>query len=183
MLPEIVDMNMPAEGVFHNLVIVSIQKRYPGQARKVMYALWGLGLMMLAKTIVVVSEHVNVHDLSEVAWRATGNIDPKRDLVIVDGPDGRPRPRRAPPSLRRQARRRRHREEDALDDIAQAWPDEIVHERRGPRARHAALEGVRALSRRAVRHFLDAIKFEHTVFALPFAYIAMVLAADGWPGW
>jgi len=86
MLPEIVDVNMPAEGVFHNLVIVSIRKRYPGQARKVMHALWGMGLMMLAKTIVVVSEHVNVHDLSEVAWRATGNIDPRRDLVVIEGP-------------------------------------------------------------------------------------------------
>src|SRR5256712_6562570 len=86
MLPEIVDVNMPAEGVFHNLVIVSIRKRYPGHARKVMQALWGMGLMMLAKTIVVVSEHVNVHDLSEVAWRATGNIDPRRDLVILEGP-------------------------------------------------------------------------------------------------
>ncbi|HTE83394.1 MAG TPA: menaquinone biosynthesis decarboxylase, partial [Dehalococcoidia bacterium] len=86
MLPEVVDLNMPAEGVFHNLVIVSIKKRYAGQARKVMYALWGMGLMMLAKTIVVVSEHVNVHDLSEVAWRATGNVDPLRDLVVVEGP-------------------------------------------------------------------------------------------------
>src|SRR5947208_544312 len=86
LLPEVVDVNMPAEGIFHNLVIVSIQKRYPGHARKVMTALWGMGLMMLAKTIVVVSAHVNVHDLSEVAWRATGNIDPKRDLVILDGP-------------------------------------------------------------------------------------------------
>src|SRR5207244_12915375 len=86
MLPEVVDMNMPAEGIFHTLVIVSIRKRYPGQARKVMTALWGMGLMMLAKTIVVVSEHVNVHDLSEVAWRATGNIDPKRDLLLLEGP-------------------------------------------------------------------------------------------------
>src|SRR5919202_1027715 len=85
-IPEIVDVHMPAEGVFHNLVIVSIKKRYPGQARKVMQALWGMGLMMLAKTIVVVSEHVNVHDLSEVAWRATGNIDPRRDLIILEGP-------------------------------------------------------------------------------------------------
>src|SRR5207247_2379968 len=83
LLPEVVDINMPAEGVFHNLVIVSITKRYPGHARKVMTALWGMGLMMLAKTIVVVSEHVNVHDLSEVAWRATGNIDPKRDLLLL----------------------------------------------------------------------------------------------------
>ena len=113
MLPEIVDVNMPAEGVFHNLVIVSIRKRYPGQARKVMQALWGMGLMMLAKTIVVVSEHVNVHDLSEVAWRATGNIDPRRDLVDHRGPDGRSRPRRAPPSLRRQARRGRDGEGSA----------------------------------------------------------------------
>ena len=56
MLPEIVDMNMPAEGVFHNLVIVSVKKRYPGQARKVMYGLWGLGLLMLAKNVVVVDE-------------------------------------------------------------------------------------------------------------------------------
>src|SRR5262249_56440360 len=83
---EVVDTHRPAEGVFHNLVIVSIRKRYPGQARKVMYALWGLGLMMLAKNILIVSEHVDVQDLSEVAWRATGNVDPKRDIVIVDGP-------------------------------------------------------------------------------------------------
>ena len=85
-VPEIVDYHMPAEGIFHNLVIVSIKKRYPGHARKVMYALWGLGLMMLAKNIVVVSDHVDVHDLSEVAWRATGNVDPRRDLMILEGP-------------------------------------------------------------------------------------------------
>ena len=125
MLPEVVDMNMPAEGVFHNLVIVSIRKRYPGQARKVMTALWGMGLMMLAKTIVVVSDHVNVHDLSEVAWRATGNIDPRRDLVIADGPMD---------DLDHAALRHRFggklgvdaTEKSALDDVAQAWPDEIV---------------------------------------------------------
>src|SRR4029434_2019718 len=66
--------------------IASIRKRERGHARKVMSALWGMGLMMLAKTIVVVSEHVNVHDLSEVALRATGNIDPRRDLMIMEGP-------------------------------------------------------------------------------------------------
>jgi 4-hydroxy-3-polyprenylbenzoate decarboxylase len=124
MVPEIVDMNMPAEGVFHNLVIVSIRKRYPGQARKVMTALWGMGLMMLAKTIVVVSEHVNVHDLSEVAWRATGNIDPRRDLVVVDGPMD---------DLDHAALRHRYggklgidaTEKGPLDDVAQPWPEEI----------------------------------------------------------
>jgi 4-hydroxy-3-polyprenylbenzoate decarboxylase len=125
MLPEIVDVNMPAEGVFHNLVIVSIKKRYPGQARKVMTALWGMGLMMLAKSIIVVSDHVNVHDLSEVAWRATGNIDPKRDLMILEGPMD---------DLDHAALRHRYggklgidaTEKGPLDDVAQAWPDEIV---------------------------------------------------------
>jgi 4-hydroxy-3-polyprenylbenzoate decarboxylase len=124
MLPEIVDVNMPAEGVFHNLVIVSIRKRYPGQARKVMTALWGMGLMMLAKTIVVVSEHVNVHDLSEVAWRATGTIDPRRDLVVLEGPMD---------DLDHAALRYRYggklgvdaTEKGPLDEIAQPWPEEI----------------------------------------------------------
>lgn len=82
---EIVDVNMPAEGVFHNLIIVSIKKRFPGHPFKVIYGLWGLGLMMLTKGIVIVDETVNVHDLSEVAWRVLGNVDWKRDTVIVDG--------------------------------------------------------------------------------------------------
>jgi 4-hydroxy-3-polyprenylbenzoate decarboxylase len=85
-LPEIVDINMPAEGVFHNLVIVSIKKEYPGQAQKVMYALWGLGLMMLAKAIIVVDDFVNVQDVSEVAWRVTNNLDATQDIVIASGP-------------------------------------------------------------------------------------------------
>ena len=86
LLPEMVDINMPAEGVFHNLVIVSMKKEYPGQARKVMYALWGLGLMMLAKTIIVVDHFVDVQDLSEVAWRVTNNIDPSQDVMFAAGP-------------------------------------------------------------------------------------------------
>ncbi len=85
-LPEVVDINMPAEGVFHNLVLVSIRKEYPGHARKVMYALWGLGLLMLAKAIVVVDDDVDVQNVSEVVWRVTANIDPAQDVVIVDGP-------------------------------------------------------------------------------------------------
>ena len=85
-LPEVVDMNMPAEGVFHNLVIVSIKKEYPGQARKVMHGLWGLGLMSLAKIIIVVDHFVNVQDISEVAWRVTNNIDPAQDFVFTKGP-------------------------------------------------------------------------------------------------
>ena len=85
-IPEVVDINMPAEGVFHNLVIVSIKKEYPGQARKVMHAIWGLGLMALAKAIIVVDHFVDVQDLSEVAWRVTNNIDPARDVVLTEGP-------------------------------------------------------------------------------------------------
>jgi 4-hydroxy-3-polyprenylbenzoate decarboxylase len=86
LLPEVVDINMPAEGVFHNIVIVSIRKEYPGQARKVMHALWGMGLMALAKGIIVVDHNVNVHNLSEVAWRVSGNIDPAQDIVLASGP-------------------------------------------------------------------------------------------------
>ena len=84
--PEVVDIHMPAEGVFHNLVLVSIKKEYPGQARKVMYGLWGMGLMSLAKTIIVVDHFVNVHDYSEVTWRVTNNLDPAQDILLVTGP-------------------------------------------------------------------------------------------------
>jgi 4-hydroxy-3-polyprenylbenzoate decarboxylase len=86
MLPEVVDMNMPAEGVFHNLVLVSVKKEYPGHAQKVAHGLWGMGLMALARAIVVLDEDVDVHDLSEVAWRVTGNTDPRRDIFFADGP-------------------------------------------------------------------------------------------------
>ena len=85
-LPEVNDINMPAEGIFHNLVIVSIKKEYPGHARKVMNAMWGLGLMMLTKVIVVVDHYVDVQNLSEVAWRVTANLDPGSDIVFSEGP-------------------------------------------------------------------------------------------------
>ncbi|MEO1785165.1 menaquinone biosynthesis decarboxylase [Thermodesulfobium sp. 4217-1] len=84
--PEIVDLNLPIEGVFHNLAIVSIKKQYPGHARKVMHALWGLGQMSFTKFIVVVDEDVNVHDMSYVRWKALNNVDPERDIEIVKGP-------------------------------------------------------------------------------------------------
>jgi 4-hydroxy-3-polyprenylbenzoate decarboxylase len=86
MLPELVDVNMPAEGIFHNLVIVSIKKEYPGHAQKVAYGLWGLGLMMLARAIIVVDHDVDVQDPSQVAWRVANNIDGRRDVFFVDGP-------------------------------------------------------------------------------------------------
>ena len=85
-LPEIVDINLPWEGVFHNLAFVSIDKRYPGHAFKVASALWGLGQMMFTKIIVVVDKDVDVQNLSEVLFYMCGNVDPERDIMIVKGP-------------------------------------------------------------------------------------------------
>jgi 4-hydroxy-3-polyprenylbenzoate decarboxylase len=85
-LPEIVDMHFPAAGIFHNFVLVSIDKRYPGHARKVMSAFWGLGQLMFSKCIVVVDKDVNVQDPAEVAWIAGTHVDPSRDIQIVTGP-------------------------------------------------------------------------------------------------
>jgi 4-hydroxy-3-polyprenylbenzoate decarboxylase len=85
-VPEIVDMNLPVEACFHNLAIVSIKKRWPGHAYKVMNALWGLGQMMFCKCIVVVDDHVNVHDPVEVLWRVSNNIDAQRDILFTRGP-------------------------------------------------------------------------------------------------
>ncbi len=85
-LPEVVDINMPFEGVFHNLIIVSIKKSYPGHARKIMNAIWGLGQAMLSKCIVVVDDDTDVQDVGEVAWKVLNNIDPERDIQFVRGP-------------------------------------------------------------------------------------------------
>jgi 4-hydroxy-3-polyprenylbenzoate decarboxylase len=85
-LPEVREISMPAEGVFHNLLLVSIRKTYPMQARKVMHAIWGLGQAMFSKCIVVVDEDVDVQNHAEVAWKALNNIDPQRDIEFVTGP-------------------------------------------------------------------------------------------------
>jgi 4-hydroxy-3-polyprenylbenzoate decarboxylase len=85
-IPEIRDMCMPAEGIFHNLMLVSIRKSYPMQARKVMHAIWGLGQAMFTKCIVVVDEDTDVQNYSEVAWKALNNIDPQRDIEFAIGP-------------------------------------------------------------------------------------------------
>jgi 4-hydroxy-3-polyprenylbenzoate decarboxylase len=84
--PEIIDMNLPIHGVFHNLAIVSIKKEYPAHARKIMHGLWGMGQMMFTKTIIVVDDNVNVQDLAEVTWVVGNHIDPKRDVTFVEGP-------------------------------------------------------------------------------------------------
>ena len=124
-VPEVVDMNMPAEGIFTNYVLVSIRKEYPGQAQKVMYALWGIGQMALVKGIVVFDAHVNIHDLSEVAWRLGVNIDPRRDVLFVDGPADDLDHAASTPRLGSKIGI------DATEKIAgegpsREWPDEIV---------------------------------------------------------
>lgn len=84
--PEIVDIALPAEGVFHNLVVVSIRKTYPMQAYKIMHGLWGMGQMMFTKYLIVVDDDVNVHDTSEVLFRLCSNTDPQRDSLLTRGP-------------------------------------------------------------------------------------------------
>ncbi|HEX5495488.1 MAG TPA: menaquinone biosynthesis decarboxylase [Mycobacteriales bacterium] len=86
LIPDIVDMDLPVEGVFHNCVIVSIHKRYPKHAQKVMHAVWGAGLLSLSKLVVVVDADCDVHDYREVAWRAFGNVDYDHDVLHTSGP-------------------------------------------------------------------------------------------------
>ena len=85
-VPEVVDMSLPVEGIFHNIALVSIRKRYPGQAFKVMHALWGLGQAMFTKMIFIFDADVDVQNLKECLWRLGNNIDPERDMCVVRGP-------------------------------------------------------------------------------------------------
>ena len=85
-IPELVDINLPVEGIFHNLMLVSIKKSYPGQARKVMNAIWSLGQAMFTKCVIVVDEDVNVQDIAEVALKVLNHIDPERDIQFTLGP-------------------------------------------------------------------------------------------------
>ena len=84
--PDILDMDMPVEGVFHNNVIVRIRKRYPGHGKKVINTIWGTGMLMLSKFVIVCDEDVNIHDYSEVTWKVMNHVDPQSDVVISHGP-------------------------------------------------------------------------------------------------
>ncbi len=85
-LPEIVDMNLPVEGVFHNCAIISINKSFPGHANKVINAVWGLGQLMFTKFVIITDCDVDVHNLSEVSWKVFNHTDPSRDCIITKGP-------------------------------------------------------------------------------------------------
>lgn len=86
MLPELRDMHLPAAGAFHNLAILSIRKEYPGQPQKIMNAIWGMGQMMFTKCVVVLDEDIDPHDMNEVLFRITSNVDPRRDMLFTEGP-------------------------------------------------------------------------------------------------
>ena len=124
-IPELVDINLPVEGVFHNLMIVSIKKSYPGQARKVMSAIWSLGQAMFTKCIIVVDEDVNVQDMGEVTLKTLNHIDPERDIQFMLGPVD---------SLDHAARLPNYGSKMGIDatrkwtseGFARPWPDEIL---------------------------------------------------------
>jgi 4-hydroxy-3-polyprenylbenzoate decarboxylase len=124
-IPELVDINLPVEGVFHNLMIVSIRKSYPGQARKVMNAVWSLGQAMFTKCIVVVDEDVDVQDLADVTLKVFNHIDPERDIQFTLGPvDSLDHASRLPnfgSKMGIDATRKW-----ASEGFARPWPDEIV---------------------------------------------------------
>ena len=124
-LPEIVDMHFPAEGIFHNLVIVSIDKRYPGHARKIMNAFWGLGQLMFSKTIIVVDKDVNVHDVSEVAWIVGTHMDPLRDIQMTQRAGGRSGRCVGSAGVRRQDGHRRDAEV-GREGYTREWPARLV---------------------------------------------------------
>ena len=128
-IPELIDINLPVEGVFHNLMIVSIRKSYPGQARKVMNAIWSLGQAMFTKCIIVVDEDVDVQDLAEVTLKALNHIDPERDIQFTLGPVD---------SLDHASRLPNYGSKMGIDatrkwpteGFTRPWPDEIVMDAR-----------------------------------------------------
>jgi 4-hydroxy-3-polyprenylbenzoate decarboxylase len=124
-IPELVDINLPIEGVFHNLMVVSIKKSYPGQARKVMNAIWSLGQAMFTKCIVVVDEDVDVQDIGDVTLKAFNHIDPERDIQFTLGPvDSLDHASRLPnygSKMGIDATRKW-----ASEGFTRPWPDEIV---------------------------------------------------------
>jgi 4-hydroxy-3-polyprenylbenzoate decarboxylase len=145
-LPELVEMNLPVDGLFINVAVVSIRKAYPGHPRKVMHALWGLGQMMFARYLIVVDEDVDVHDLSEVLYRVGLQADPARDLELVEGPVDQLSISNPIPNLGGKvgidATRKRPE-----DGFPRAWPEEIRSDPAAARAAERIVQGDATLAR------------------------------------
>ena len=121
-LPELVDYDLPFAGAFHNCCIVSIRKAFPGHARKVMHAIWGLGLLSLTKCVIVVDADIDVHDYAQVTWQVGANVDPGRDVLRQLRPARPARPRARDPVARRQDRHRRDRQVGSPRGIRASGP-------------------------------------------------------------
>jgi 4-hydroxy-3-polyprenylbenzoate decarboxylase len=145
-LPELVDMNLPMEGLFINVGIVSVRKQYPGHPRKVMHALWGLGQMMFVRYLIVVDEDVDVHDLKEVLYRVGLQADPERDLELSHGPVDQLSISNAVPNLGAKvgidATRKRPE-----DGFPRPWPEEIRSDPAAAQAAERILRGDPTLAR------------------------------------
>ena len=197
-LPELVDMDLPKEGGFHNCVLVSMNKRYPLHARKVMHALWGAGQMQFCKCIVVVDGDVDVHDYAQVAWRVFNNVDWRRDVLVVEGPldvldHSSPQPlwggkigidatakgpgeghdREWPPDVEMSA--------EVKARVDELWSS-LGLGGRAPAGRNLARARRAGVLITYARRFASLVKFEHSIFALPFAYAAAFLAEMAVPG-
>ena len=177
MMPEVVDYDLPLEGVFHNCAIFQIRKEFAGQAFRVMNFAWSMGQMMFTKFVIVVDEDVDCHDYSQVAWRCFNNVDPSRDILITKGPLDR---------LDHSSNFESFGFKMGIDATRplpgegheREWPEALEM---GPRSRRASTPcgASSGLSRVAekTRVFLELVKFEHSVFALPYAYIGALYGA------
>ena len=145
-LPEIVDYNLPMEGLFINVGIFSIRKQYPGHPRKLMHALWGLGQMMFARYLVVVDADVNVHDLREVLYRVGLQADPEHDLELVHGPVDQLSISNPVPNFGAKVGIDATRK-SAADGFPRPWPEEITSDPAAARAADAALAADPVLAR------------------------------------
>ena len=149
-VPELVDYDLPLEGVFHNCAIFQIKKEYAGQAFKVMNAAWSMGQMMFTKYVIVVDEDVDCHDYSQVAWRCFNNVDPSRDILITQGPARQARPLEQLRELRLQDGHRRHQaaaQRGSRPRVARR----DGHVARGQGARRRHVERARSVSERPRR--------------------------------
>ena len=198
-IPEIVDYHMPAEGIFHNLVFVSIDKQYPGQAYKVMNAMWGQGLMSLAKVLVIVDKEVNVRDTQRGVVGGAQQHRSRARRALHDGSDGRARPFEPRVHVRIEDGDRRDEEvagggirarvaEGDRDgrgdegargcDVAAARDSSDVSEARvGPSDARTGARGRRSAGTSRLVRYANFVKLPHTLFALPFALVGVVLAS------